>query len=257
MQHKDAHVLYLRTHARTLNTYSVGLVLFVQLSGHTRASIGGTAISQSRFFRMYISQKRQTINENIMNIETLSRKERLSYVLQLRILQMLSNDNAEKKDLGEKIEAFQGGYEGMYEDIFNDLGVSDSSLSQEACEKVWSILEMYRGMIDSYNRLVEDKKITNLTQSDVAFPGFSEHDDEECKMMFFVRYFIGKLGRFSEISYISNPDFNSHVPMLNHYENMLKIWDGYVHDQEQNPYLMSEEQIINLLKAGKLWKHEH
>lgn len=185
----------------------------------------------------------------------LTRKERLSYVLQLRILQKLTDNEYEKRDLEEKIDAFAEGYEGMYEDIFNDLGVYETSLSNEECEKVWSILEMYRGIIYSYNNLMGNKAITELKQSDVAFPGFDEHDDQECKMMYFVRYFVGKMGRFSEISQISDPDFNSHVPMLNHYEDMLKIWNGYVNDQNQNQYLMSEEQIISLLNAGKLWIH--
>lgn len=188
-------------------------------------------------------------------IITLNRKERLSYVLQLRILQKLSNNEYEKRDLDEKIEALVGGYEAMYEDIFNDLGVFDSSLSNEDCNKVWNILEMYRGIIYSYDRLVEDKKRTKLTKEDVAFPGFSEHDGVESKMMCFVRYFVGKMGRFSEISNISKPDYNSHVPMLNHYNNMLPIWDAYVQDRTQNQYLMSEQQIIDLLKAGNLWRH--
>lgn len=186
---------------------------------------------------------------------SLSRKERLSYVLQLRILQKLSDNEYEKRELDEKIDAFAEGYEGMYEDIFNDLGVYDDSLSNDECEKVWNILEMYRGIIYSFNNLVGNKAITELKQSNVVFPGFDEHDDLECKMMFFVRYFVGKMGRFSEISQISDPDFNSHAPMLNHYEDMLKIWKGYVNDQSQNQYMMSEEQIIGLLKAGKLWIH--
>jgi len=186
---------------------------------------------------------------------TLNRKERLSYVLQLRILQRLSESEYEKRDLEEKIEAFMGGYVGMYENIFDDFGVFDSSLSKDECEKVWNVLEMYRGIIYSFNRLVEDNAIAELTKDDVAFPGFDEHDDDECKMMLFVRYFIGKMGRFSEISSISNPDFNSHVPMLHHYNNMLKIWDEYVKDHEQNQYLLPEEKICNLLKAGNLWRH--
>lgn len=191
---------------------------------------------------------------NNEEIKTLSRKERLSYVLQLKILQRLSDSEFEKRDLEEKIEAFMGGYEGMYENIFDDLGLYDSILSKEDCEKVWDILEMYRGIIYSYNRLVEDNTVAILTKDDVAFPGFNEHNDES-KMMLFVRYFIGKMGRFSEISSISHPDFNSHVPMLQRYEDMLKIWNGYFKEKDQNPYLMSESQICDLLKVGNLWRH--
>ena len=90
----------------------------------------------------------------------LTRKERLSYVLQLRILQKLTDNEYEKRDLEEKIDAFAEGYEGMYEDIFNDLGVYETSLSNEECEKGWSILEMYRGIIYSYNNLMGNKAIT-------------------------------------------------------------------------------------------------
>ena len=184
---------------------------------------------------------------------TLNRKERLSYVLQLRILQKLSESDYEKRDLEEKIEALMGGYEGMYEDLFDEFGIDESILSKDECEKVWDILEMYRGIIYSYNRLVEDKTIIKLTEGAVAFPGFDEHDDVECKMMLFVRYFVGKMGRFSEIGQISNPDFNSHAPMLHHYENMLKVWNDFVQDPEQNQYLLSEDKICQLLNAGKLW----
>ena len=108
---------------------------------------------------------------------TLNRKERLSYVLQLRILQKLSESDYEKRDLEEKIEALMGGYEGMYEDLFDEFGIDESILSKDECEKVWDILEMYRGIIYSYNRLVEDKTIIKLTEGAVAFPGLKVWND--------------------------------------------------------------------------------
>ena len=79
-------------------------------------------------------------NVNIMeDIITLTAKERLSYALQLRILEKLSPDDDTLKNLKTAIEE---GYTIHYQDLFEILS---NELSLEDCRFVLDVLEMYRG----------------------------------------------------------------------------------------------------------------
>ena len=74
------------------------------------------------------------------------------------------------------------------------------------------------------------------------FPGFDGNG--ETAQMAYARYFIHRLGRYSELAeHGEHTDFNSHFPSLDHYRGMLRLWKkqmGKSHD-------LKPDQIRTLL----------
>ena len=73
---------------------------------------------------------------------------------QFRILEKLEGDN-QQRDYRNLIEALESGYELHYMDVFEDL--SETTLSKDDCRRVLDILEMFRGLIYSYQGLKRDR----------------------------------------------------------------------------------------------------
>lgn len=174
----------------------------------------------------------------------LSIKERLSYVLQLRTLQKLSDDEYERNEYETIITALLHGYTLHYNDIFGEF--YEKELSEDECRYVLSILEMYRGIIYSYLDLQKHGNLKKLVESDIVFPGFDGNDDKECSYMGYARYFVRDLGRYDEIKDRTLDDFNSHMPTIDLYNRMLAIWKQ---KDQMRRYKMSEEEIQELLDA--------
>ena len=169
--------------------------------------------------------------------------ERQSLINQYRILQKLTSDEREQKDYENKITALASGYELHYQEALEDI--SEESLSSDACREVLDILEMFRGITYSYMH-IENKNPT-LQKDRIRFAGFD--GNYETKQMLYCRYFIHDLERYSEIEELCGErfDYNSHCGMLSTYRQMLQTWNQY-RRQLDNPYMMTEEQISQLLK---------
>lgn len=174
----------------------------------------------------------------------LSKKERLSLVLQLRTLQKLSDEEYEKQDYENQITALLHGYTLHYSDLLNEF--YEDELSVDDCRYVLSILEMYRGIIYSYLELVRKGSLKTLSEKDVIFPGFDGNDDKESSYMGYSRYFVKDLGRYDEIRERNNDDFNSHMLMCGKYNRMLEKWNSF---DNMARYRMGEERIKELLDA--------
>lgn len=172
----------------------------------------------------------------------LSKKDRLILVNQYRILQKLSKEGYEIEDYETKINALLNGYILHYEDLFDEF--SETELSVEESRYVLDVLELYRAIIFSYNRLCGENLITKLTDKDIAFPGFDGND--ECQYLSYARYFIEDLGRYDEIKqYCAERDLNSHMNTTARYKNMLADFSNI---ENRYRYCMSEEQILKLLR---------
>lgn len=90
------------------------------------------------------------------------------------------------------------------------------------CREVLDILEMYRTMIFSQQKLGKSEE---LTEKSVRFPGFDSNN--EAKQHSYTRYLVIDLCRFPEIrNGTPYPDFNSHCKMLPTYKIMLNIWNN-------------------------------
>ena len=163
----------------------------------------------------------------------LSDQERLSYIIQLTILEKLDPEDSTIKNLRVALEQ---GYELHYSDLLDTFLLSDG-LTKDQCRLVLDILEMYRGIIFSAYHM-------NLDLPPYKFPGFDGNDDLEVKMLLYTKYFIGDLGRYDEIRKLNGLDFNSHCLMLPQYKRMLNYWKQIPMDKR---YSMSMEEINHLI----------
>ena len=180
------------------------------------------------------------------NKYALNLPQRLILVNQYKILKCLTDNVTEQQDYDNLITALENGYELHYQDCFEYMGEND--LTVEECREVLDILEMYRGIIYSYNALKLKKEPTTLKEEDVMFPGFDCNN--EYKQLSYVRYFIVDLDRYSEIQELNKTDnYNSHSKWLDRYVRMLQKWSVYVKDDKVNQYLLDEKQIRNLIET--------
>lgn len=166
----------------------------------------------------------------------LTEKERLSYILQLEILEKLS---PEKHQYTELKDALSNGFTYHYNDLV-DFFLDKNELSIEESRLVLDILEMYRGLIFSATKLGWEN------MGKVTFLGFDGNDSIESKMYSYARYFMEDLDRYDEIRELSNGDYNSHTKMLPKYQRMLLVF-------KEIPKLrhcsMNEDELNQILNA--------
>ena len=173
-----------------------------------------------------------------------SRKERLFLVNQYRILQKLSESESEKKEYENLIEALVSGYRIHYHDFFEEFSTVD--MPEEDSQYVLDILEMYRGIIFSYMKLMRDKVKISIRPEDIVFPGFDGNDRKESQYLNYTNYFINSLGRYEEINKINKGNFSAGNCTCNKYDRMLSIWREL---DSIGRYFMGEERIKELLNA--------
>lgn len=165
----------------------------------------------------------------------LTEKERLSYVLQLMILEKL--DPMDETYKNQRI-ALEEGFSYHYSDLKETF--LRRELSVEACKLVLNILDMYRGLIFSANLLKWENK------DSVKFPGFDSNHSLEVKMYSYAEYFMDDLGRYIEIKELSCGEYNSHREMLAKYKRMLEVWNDIPYNERFN---MTEIQMNKTLNA--------
>ncbi len=164
----------------------------------------------------------------------LTEKERLSYALQLKILEKLTGDDTYKKLVTVVEEGYTLHYRDLFESIYEELSI-------ENCRFVLDVLEMYRGLNFSANLLGDEKLLGKA-----RFKGFDFNNSLEGKMGSYARYFVFDLQRYDEIRDNSNGDFSSHMGMQMKYIAMLNIWNKYEHPAK---YHLSKEEIEHILNA--------
>jgi uncharacterized protein YfbU (UPF0304 family) len=101
-------------------------------------------------------------------------------------------------------------YEWLTEHLYDEMAECE-------CREVLDILEMYRAMIFSQQKLGESEE---LTEKSVRFPGFDSNN--EAKQHSYTRYLVIDVCRNGT----QYPDFNSHCKMLPTYKSMLNIWNS-------------------------------
>lgn len=168
----------------------------------------------------------------------LTLKERLILMNQYAILEKLDPENA--KDYANKYKALDYGFTLNYAWLFENMS---EEMSKEECEEVINILTMYRAITFSYFNINNTK---NVSEKKYKFIGFDGNNED--KYYSYCNYFIMDLGRFQELTYGSSyPALNSHMPMIDKYRRMLKVWKGYGEiDRRMN---LDAAQIEALLEA--------
>lgn len=165
----------------------------------------------------------------------LSKKERLSFVNQLRILEALYPDDAGY--YANQRKALEDGYALHYDWMFEHLS---DELSEEQCREVIDILEMFSEIAWGLQKLGEDDELKKHHLAE--FPGFDGNN--ETQLMAYARYFVVDLNRFEILKKSDYPYFNSHCPMLDTYRAMLARWRGL---GSQHP--LNRDQIATILKS--------
>lgn len=195
----------------------------------------GKEIPSNARFCPYCGEK-----QNDEEIYHLSKRDRIMFLLLLKVLEKIDDENS--LDYQLLMSVIKNGYSYNYDELFVLLY---EEIPTEVCKKVLDILEMYRGIIYSYDAIKRDGKKTNLTDKDVMFPGFD--GNRETEYLSYARFFIYDMDRYSEIQNIDMTDnLNSHWQTLDYYNKMLQIWEEY--ESLPNRYLMDENQINKLLE---------
>ncbi|RQW21418.1 YfbU family protein [Bacillus sp. C1-1] len=146
----------------------------------------------------------------------LSKKERLNLINQYLILEKLDPFN--ESNYARYREALELGYTRHYADPPNANLLDEMPL--ERCELVLKILNMYRNLIFSSQKL-------NNGESKVRFSGFDGNEESENDLLGYAEYYVKGLDRFQEIkdNLENENSFNSHYPMLDIYKSMLKVYE--------------------------------
>lgn len=165
----------------------------------------------------------------------LTKKERLAFIYQLRILEALYPDEA--TDFAHKRTALEDGYALHYEWLIENLS---DDLSEEQCREVLDILDMYRAITFGLGNVDENDPLRHHRLA--KFRGFDGNN--EGQLMAYARYFIVDLDRYDELKEGKLPSFNSHMPMLAIYQKMLGRWKQFEHRFE-----LSRDQIAAVLGA--------
>ena len=120
----------------------------------------------------------------------LSKKERLAFIYQLRILEALYPDEA--AEFANHRTALENGYVLHYDWMAEYLS---EEMSEAECREVLDILDMYRAITFSINKL--DKNDALHKHRLAKFPGFDGNN--EGRQMSYARYYIVDLDRYSEL----------------------------------------------------------
>ena len=165
----------------------------------------------------------------------LSKKERLAFIYQLRILEALYPDEA--TEFSNHRTALENGYALHYDWMAEQLS---DEMSEEECREVLDILDMYRAITFGLDNLEKDDVLQNHHLA--KFPGFDGNN--EGRQMSYARYYIVDLDRYSELKGSEYPRFNSHKRMLNTYQAMIERWKSL-----EDKFDLSRDQVAAILGA--------
>lgn len=162
--------------------------------------------------------------------------ERLIISNQLMILEKLYPE--EEKYYSTQRKAIECGYKLHYADLVENFF---DEMSEDECREVIDVLDMYRALTFSYQKL-PDK--AGIEEDEIHFDGFD--GNEETSQYLYAQYFIVDLDRFTELTYgQKHPDLNSHSHRLEKYRAMLAVWKSI-----ENKHNLNEKQIRAILDAS-------
>jgi uncharacterized protein YfbU (UPF0304 family) len=164
----------------------------------------------------------------------LSKLERLNLINQFLILEKLYPEEADYYAKHRK--AIQEGYKLHYRWIFEHLY---DEMSEDECQEVLDILEMYRAFAWSYMGITGKKEVDER----LKFEGFDGNN--ESNQHSYASYFIIELDRFQELLYGKEySDFNSHMPTMDRYRRMLEVWKSFGTPKQMRLSMDQIEQIL-------------
>jgi uncharacterized protein YfbU (UPF0304 family) len=117
------------------------------------------------------------------------------------------------------------GYAGEYGDVFADMR---SEIARSECKLLWDILDMFRVLGASIDRLSADDHgaLGSANEDPLRFGGFDRNDPRECRLLGYVHFLVGR-GRWAELKprlAAIGDNGNSHAPLLPSYQRMLAAY---------------------------------
>jgi uncharacterized protein YfbU (UPF0304 family) len=170
-----------------------------------------------------------------------------------RVLPKDSNDtDGTAEDQLEHARVLEQGYTGEY---WLEVAGFRPELSKRDCDRVLDVLEMFRCITFSIQRLEKDgTPVDEETTSKLEFQGFDHNDGLERHMASYIEHLMAD-GRWRELrpQLANNDDGNSHRRMLDIYMRMLaeyrRIVDGRDRGFDPDAYLLSVEELQQVAAA--------
>lgn len=154
----------------------------------------------------------------------LSFQQRQVLAEQNEILALLHADD-ESRHYHTMAEVLREGYAGEYDMVFGGM---QPEMSRSECKLGWDILDMFRVLSASIDRLSADDRaaLGDANEDRLRFGGFDLNDSREGRLLGYVRYLVD-MDRWTEIKprlADIGDDGNSHSRRLPIYERMLAVY---------------------------------
>lgn len=163
----------------------------------------------------------------------LTKIERAMLVNQYSILAILDNDNS--SEYLKKAEIVSNGYEGFYDELFDNIS---DGISVAICEETHKILSMYRVINNCISNLTQEQK-DNINLDYIKFDGFDANDGNHFVIM---KFLVEVANLFEEHQ---NSNFNSHsMASLRRYRQILPIYNQVM---KENNYRLNWEGFQKIL----------
>jgi uncharacterized protein len=153
---------------------------------------------------------------------------------QLRILELLETEDHSKDDLKQKREMIEKGYTLAYDEVAENIW---PEMPETACREVMDILDMYRILQVSYEKL-EDK--TGINPEGIRFQGFD--GNHESQQLGYAEFLTKVQGRWDELQ---NDVYNNHGKMsIQNYRAMLTTFHRI-----DEALALTKEQIVQIVNS--------
>lgn len=168
----------------------------------------------------------------------------------------LNDSYYDPEDEVRSLKILEGGFAGDYAKEFVD--VSDSMTAAE-CELVWDILDMFRVIQSSMEKLgesdpIEIDSIDGATRS-AKFRGFDLNDSQEARLLMYARYLVSddRWAEQAEAFGRENDRGNSHTRMLPTYRAMLRVFKPLWRQTVQSGarWHLSKNELESILKPAR------
>jgi len=165
----------------------------------------------------------------------LSRKERWILSNQFEILAKLSPEDAD--GYHNMKEIVESGYEWEYDNITDYIYGDEDVMSRKECFEVLEILNMFDKLNLTYQALPDKSDIEELQ---IQFLGF--WGNGESKYLNYLRFCVERQEKY--VWLIQNDRYDSHVPILGRYRNMLKEWKN-----SNNKYNLTKDDVLRIINV--------
>ena len=184
-----------------------------------------------------------------MSPTTLSSANRMILLNQERVLARVEGiDDDERERHLRNAEILSSGYTGLYREVFAELR---PEVSNRLCDEVYDILDMFRVLHFSYERLTDEER-AQVGERTISYQGFDFQRDEG-RLAGFVDFVVDG-ETYSELlpqieKYTDGG--NSHGPRLEMYERMLRCFKQVYRKHLMSASLLSLGEIQQVADAAR------